>query len=60
MNVEAVLPVVAVLLGAGELAQRHEDRKTTRALWQASPWDDAEAAQAALAAEKDARFRKSF
>ncbi|MEU8948790.1 hypothetical protein [Streptomyces sp. NPDC048489] len=57
---EAVLPVAAVLLGAGEVAQRHEDRKTLAALHESSPWDVAEARQAELSAEEDARFRKAF
>ncbi|MFF4557156.1 hypothetical protein [Streptomyces sp. NPDC001422] len=54
---EAVLPVAAVLLGAGEVAQRHEDRKTLAALNETSPWDLAAARQAELA---DEAFRKSF
>ncbi|MFJ5882682.1 hypothetical protein [Kitasatospora cineracea] len=43
---EALAGLVAALLGAGEVAQRHEDSKTTEALHTTSPWDAAAAAQA--------------
>ncbi|MFG3582554.1 hypothetical protein [Streptomyces sp. NPDC047990] len=56
----AVLPVAAVLLGAGEVAQRHENAKTEAALFATSPWDAAEAAQVEVTDEEEARFRKSF
>jgi hypothetical protein len=52
---EAVLPVAAALLGAGEFAQRHEDAKTATALYEPSPWDVAAAAQAAVAAQEAAQ-----
>ncbi|MEU5382685.1 hypothetical protein [Kitasatospora cineracea] len=45
---EALAGLVAALLGAGEVAQRHEDSKTVEALHTASPWDVAAAAQAEL------------
>ncbi|MGW2709453.1 hypothetical protein HKX69_05885 [Streptomyces argyrophyllae] len=57
---EAVLPVAAVLLGAGEVAQRHEDAKTRAALYESSPWDEAAARQEQLAAEEASRLRKAF
>lgn len=52
---EAVLPVAAVLLGAGEVAQRHEDAKTLVALNLTSPWDEASAAQADVVAQEAAQ-----
>jgi hypothetical protein len=52
---EAVLPVAAALLGAGEVAQRHEDAKTSAALYEPSPWDVAAAAQASVAAQEAAQ-----
>jgi hypothetical protein len=56
---EAVLPVAAALLGAGEFAQRHEDAKTTTALYEPSPWDSAAAAQASVAAQEAAQAAPS-
>lgn len=43
---EAVLGAAAVLLGAGEVAQRVENGKTVEALHETSPWDRAAEHQA--------------
>ncbi|MFF1908611.1 hypothetical protein [Kitasatospora sp. NPDC058218] len=45
---EALVAAAAALLGAGELAQRTENRKTLDALHETSPWDRAAARQADL------------
>jgi phosphate/sulfate permease len=36
---EALVPVVAAVLGLGEIAQRHQDDKTTAALFEVPPTD---------------------
>ncbi|MFJ8699472.1 hypothetical protein [Streptomyces ardesiacus] len=36
---EALVPVVAAVLGLGEVAQRHEDTKTAEALFELPPAD---------------------
>lgn len=36
---EALVPVVAAVLGLGEVAQQHENRKTAEALYEAPPAD---------------------
>ncbi|MGW3232482.1 hypothetical protein [Kitasatospora sp. NPDC001095] len=45
---EALVAAAAALLGAGELAQRHEDTKTNLALHEVSPRDQAAEFQAEL------------
>ncbi|MFD8088984.1 hypothetical protein [Streptomyces malaysiensis] len=55
---EALAAAAAALLGAGEVAQRHEDSKTSAALQDTSPWDLAEVAQAAVHAFEE-KLRKT-
>ncbi|MFJ7907491.1 hypothetical protein [Kitasatospora sp. NPDC096204] len=45
---EALVAAAAALLGAGELAQRHEDSKTSAALHETSPLDEAARLQVEL------------
>ncbi|WP_280676837.1 hypothetical protein [Kitasatospora sp. MAA19] len=45
---EALVAAAAALVGAGELAQRHEDGKTVAALHETSPQDRAAALQVEL------------
>ncbi|MFD4904980.1 hypothetical protein [Kitasatospora purpeofusca] len=54
---EALVAAAAALLGAGELAQRHEDNKTVSALHETSPLDSAAWLQAELTKQETVQNR---